>query len=228
MDRLCVILFGPPGAGKGTQARFAKQCLNGPHISTGDMLRERVQSGDPLGRKVSGIMQSGQLVPDELVNQMVADRIDRADCAAGFILDGYPRTEEQAAVLKEMLAARSVRPMVVYLKVDYNKIIARLSGRRLCPQCGALYSVSSNPPRVSEVCDYDGSKLAVRDDDREEVVRERLVAYDRESRPVLDYFRRSGFSFCEVDGDSGTPQSIGNQICALIQAETAGGQVRRT
>ncbi len=153
--RLCLILFGPPGSGKGTQATLLREKLGMAHISTGDMLRERVASGDELGKAVAGIMQSGGLVPDELVNRMVEDRIEQKDAVSGFILDGYPRTVAQAQLLDCVLKARKIRTVVVYLKVDYNVVIARLSGRRQCPTCGALYSVSANSPAVSEVCDYD-------------------------------------------------------------------------
>src|SRR5438874_497601 len=129
------------------------------HISTGDMLRERIASGDALGRTVSGMMQTGELVPDSIVNQMVEERIEQPDSAKGFILDGYPRTVSQARLLQTVLSAKNIHPKVVHLAVDYNVIIARLSGRRQCPNCGALYSLSANAPNVSENCDYDGSKL---------------------------------------------------------------------
>ena len=128
--------------------------MSGAHISTGDMLRERVASGDELGNRVASLMSQGQLVPDEMVNRMVEDRIEQPDCVAGFILDGYPRTVPQAEILTDMLKAKQVDSMVVHLKVDYNKIIARLSGRRQCPQCGSLYSLASNAPNIAEVCDY--------------------------------------------------------------------------
>src|ERR1700686_4710523 len=133
MGKLSLILFGPLGSGKGTQAKLLKQSLGIAHISTGDMLRERVASGDALGREVAGIMQSGGLVPDETVNRLVAERIQQTDCAKGFMLDGYPRTIGQARLLEQLLGAQGIRPVVIYLKVDYNVIVARLSGRRLCP-----------------------------------------------------------------------------------------------
>lgn len=217
MSRLCIILFGPPGSGKGTQAKLLRQSLGLAHISTGDMLRERIASGDELGLKVASLMQSGGLVPDETVNRLVEDRIDRPDSARGFILDGYPRTVNQAKLLGRMLAGRQIKPRVVHLAVDYNIIIERLSGRRQCPTCGALYSVSANSPTVSEVCDYDGSKLVVRDDDREDVVRERLRAYARETVPVLETLKGLGYTVWEVRGDIGSPQSISKRIEALMQ-----------
>jgi adenylate kinase len=213
MNRLCLILFGAPGSGKGTQAKLLKQSLGLPHISTGDMLRERVERKDGLGLQVAGILQAGGLVPDETVNQLVADRISQPDCVNGFILDGYPRTVRQAEMTLRLLAERQVTPVVVHLKVDYNVIVARLAGRRQCPVCGALYSLSANAPNVSEVCDYDGSRLVVRDDDREEVVTERLKAYDRQTAPVLEYFRNAGLTCWDVDGAGpGGPQAIARRI----------------
>ncbi|MEO8026967.1 MAG: adenylate kinase [Bryobacteraceae bacterium] len=217
MARLCIILFGPPGSGKGTQAKLLRSCMSGAHISTGDMLRERVASGDELGSKVADLMASGQLVPDELVNRLVEDRIELPDSANGFILDGYPRTVPQAEILTGMLEGKGIGPMVVHLKVDYNKIIARLSGRRQCPQCGSLYSLASNAPNIAEVCDYCGSQLVIREDDREDVIRGRLDAYDRQTKPVLEFFRQSGVECQDVDGNDGSPQAISQRICGLIQ-----------
>jgi len=218
MSRLCLILFGAPGSGKGTQAKLLKQSLGLPHISTGDMLRERVARRDELGLKVESILQSGGLVPDVTVNALVADRVEQPDCKPGFILDGYPRTVSQAEILAaEVLTSRGIRTVVVYLRVDYNVIVARLAGRRQCPVCGALYSLSPNAPTVSEVYDYDGSKLVVRDDDREEVVTERLKAYDRQTAPVLEYFRTAGFDCWEVDGaGAGGPQAIAKRIKTML------------
>jgi adenylate kinase len=218
MSRLCLILFGAPGSGKGTQAKLLKQVLGLPHISTGDMLRERVALRDPLGLEVEGLLQSGALVPDATVNRLVADRIERPDCAPGFILDGYPRTVSQAEILFEVLNAREIATVVIHLKVDYNVIVARLAGRRQCPVCGALYSLSPNAPTVSEVCDYDGSNLVVRDDDREEVVTERLRAYDRQTAPVLKYFAEAGIPCWDVDGaGAGGPQAIAKRIQGLLK-----------
>lgn len=227
MDRLCLILFGPPGSGKGTQAKLLRQYLGIAHISTGDMLRERVASGDELGREAAGVMQAGGLVPDALVNRMVEHRIEQPDCEKGFILDGYPRTVEQARLLAGMLGSRGIRPLVTHLKVDYNVIVSRLSGRRQCPTCGALYSVTSNAPTVSEVCDYDGSKLAVREDDRPEVVEQRLRAYERQTEPVLEFLKGLGYAFCEVEGADASPQAIARRIegwIAQVRGEVQQGQ----
>jgi adenylate kinase len=228
-SRPCLILFGPPGSGKGTQAKLLRQALELVHISTGDMLRERVASGDELGKAVAGIMQSGGLVPDEMVNRLVEDRIAQPDAARGFILDGYPRTVAQARLLDCVLRAQAdtltrdgAPAVVVHLKVDYNVIIARLSGRRQCPNCGALYSLSPNSPAVSEVCDYDGSKLMVRDDDREEVVIQRLKAYDLQTAPVLEFLCGAGYRCYDVEGEGRAPQAISRDIRELIEKEFAG------
>jgi adenylate kinase len=218
MKQLCLIMFGPPGSGKGTQATLLRQALGVAHISTGDMLRERVHLGDALD-EIAKIMRAGDLVPDETVNQMVAERIEQPDCAVGFILDGYPRTVNQAALVAGMLAAKHIDPMVIHLKVDYNVIVARLADRRQCAICGASYSLSSNPPRVPGVCDLDGSRLTVREDDREEVVRERLHAYDHKTRPVLEFLKNAGYTVWEVTGDSGPPQAITERILKLIETK---------
>jgi adenylate kinase len=219
MSQLCLILFGSPGSGKGTQAKLLKQSLGIAHISTGDMLRERVALGDEVGRSVASLMQAGELVPDETVNRLVAERIEQPDCANGFILDGYPRTVQQARLLAELLVLRPVRTIVIHLVVDYNVIIARISGRRQCPQCGALYGVTSSAPEVPGVCDKDGTKLVVRDDDREEVVRERLRAYEQQTAPVLAFFKKSGIPCWDVPAADVSPQAIFQEIEGLIRKE---------
>jgi len=219
MGKLCLILFGPPGSGKGTQAKLLKQALGIAHISTGDMLRERVASGDALGQEVAGIMQSGGLVPDEKVNRLVEDRIQEPDCEKGFILDGFPRTVNQARLLGGLLGAQRIPALVIHLEVDYNVIIARISGRRLCPGCGAVYSASANAPHVSEACDYCGATLVVRPDDREEVVRERLKAYDLQTTPVLQFLKETGMPVRDVRGDGDSPQAISRRLEAFVQEE---------
>jgi adenylate kinase len=214
--RNALILFGPPGSGKGTQAKLLKERLGIPHISTGDMLRDRIASGDGLGLKVKELMVAGRLVPDEIVNQMVDERITEPDCANGFILDGYPRTIAQAQAMAQRLQGLGFATVVIHLKVDYTNIIARLTGRRQCPKCGSLYSLTSNPPKVADRCDRDGSVLMVREDDQESVIRERLEAYDRQTRPLLEFFSASGHPFFEVDGISDSPQKILTEICGLL------------
>ena len=196
-----------------------KQSLGIAHISTGDMLRERVASGDAVGLAVASLMQAGELVPDETVNRLVAERIEQPDCENGFILDGYPRTVQQAKLLAELLVLRPIRTVVVHLVVDYNVIIARISGRRQCPTCGALYGVTSSAPKVPGTCDKDGTKLVVRDDDREEVVRERLRAYEQQTAPVLAFFKKSGIPCWDVTAADVAPQAIAQEIEGLIRKE---------
>ncbi len=221
--RRVIVLFGPPGSGKGTQAKILIECLRIPHISTGDMLREHILAGDPLGIEVQSIMRSGKLVPDELVNRLVRERIDRPDSANGFVLDGYPRTTQQAQAMSGELKRRGFEELVIHLKVDYNKLIARLTGRRQCVQCGSLYNTVLKPPKVAGVCDLDGSPLIIRDDDRESVIRERLEAYEAKTRPLLDYFSRNG-GLVEVDGSDSTPIEISDRICELALAKRPGEQ----
>src|SRR5947209_747403 len=214
--RKAIILFGPPGSGKGTQAKLLRGCTNLPHISTGEMLREQLQAGAELGPGVREVMQAGILVSDELVNRMVEQRIAQPDAASGFILDGYPRTLIQAEALTKLLATKQMPQVVVHLKVDYNKVIARLAGRRECPVCGTLYSLSSNPPRVAGICDHDGASLVARDDDSAPVVRQRLDEYERQTKPLLEYFETSGVPSFKVDGSEGSPETIAQRICALV------------
>jgi adenylate kinase len=176
-------------------------------------------AGDALGKEIAAVMQSGGLVPDETVSRMVEGRIEEEDCKQGFILDGFPRTVSQAVLLNRLLAARHIHTVVVHLKVDYNVIISRIAGRRQCPTCGALYSVTSNAPTVSEVCDYDGSKLIVRDDDRPEVVQQRLKAYEEQTAPVLAYLKQAGYSIEDVEGEGASPQVIARRIENAIRED---------
>ena len=177
-----VILLGPPGAGKGTQAKRIEQHYRTPQISTGDILRREREEGTVLGRAAKAVMERGQLVPDELVCHMVADRLRETDCKPGFILDGFPRTAAQAGWLDAFLENEffdksngcNRLPIVIRLDVDYNELLRRLTGRRSCPTCGRTYNVHLQPPKVDELCDVDGTKLVIREDDREEVIRERL------------------------------------------------------
>jgi adenylate kinase len=215
-----VILFGAPGSGKGTQARLLRErCVNGPHISTGDMLRRHIASQDEIGLEVREVMKAGRLVPDRLVNKLVEERIQEPDCREGFILDGYPRTVNQATVLQGLAGRYGIDTAVVHLLVDYEKLVARLSGRRQCPVCGTLYSLATNPPSVAGICDRDGAVLVTREDDRESVIRERLRQYDSETRPVLEYFRSSGVPMVEIEGASAAPETIVDSICGRLAGQ---------
>ena len=214
-----MVLFGSPGSGKGTQAKMLTEYLKVPHISTGDMLRNRIRKGSELGTAVVATMQSGALVSDEVVNLMVEERLTRADAATGFVLDGYPRTLAQAKHLCGWLDRLGIREVVIHLAVDYNIIIARLTGRRECPRCGTLYNVAFHPPKVDELCDLDGEKLAVRDDDREPVIRERLDAYEQQTRPVLECYRASGRRVIEVDASNDPPATVFQEICQAMETD---------
>jgi adenylate kinase len=213
-----IILFGSPGSGKGTQAKLLRNCINGPHISTGDMLRAHIEADDEVGRESERLLKAGKLVPDEWVNELVEQRIAQPDCRTGVILDGYPRTLNQARVLMDLLARSGFRPAVVHLVVDYEKIVARLSGRRQCPVCGTLYSLKTNPPKVPGICDLDGAALVTREDDREPVIRQRLSEYESLTRPLLEYFRNAGVPMFEINGAEATPEKISQQVCGLLQS----------
>ncbi len=190
-----VILLGPPGAGKGTQAKQIVERYGIPQISTGDLLREHVAKGTSLGVEAKVIMERGELVPDELMYGMVAQRLREPDCRRGFVLDGFPRTAAQAGWLDAFLEkelfenSEMCPPVVIQLVVDYTQLLLRLTGRRSCPTCGRLYNIHFQPPRVDELCDVDGTPLITRNDDRSEVITERLTAYEKQTRPVADYYR---------------------------------------
>ncbi|HEX3685719.1 MAG TPA: nucleoside monophosphate kinase [Bryobacteraceae bacterium] len=220
-----IILFGSPGSGKGTQAKLLRRCISGPHISTGDMLRTHIEAGDQVGKESEGLLKTGKLVPDEWVNELVEKRIAEPECRAGVILDGYPRTLNQARVLMDLLARSGFRPAVIHLVVDYEKIVARLSGRRQCPVCGTLYSLKTNPPKVTGICDLDGAALVTREDDRESVIRQRLSEYESLTRPLLDFFRKAGVPMFEINGAGAAPEVISGQVCSLLESSglTANG-----
>jgi adenylate kinase len=217
-SRVAVVLFGAPGSGKGTQAKALADRFSFLHVSTGDLLREHVEADDPLGHEVKALMEAGQLVPDELVSRLVEEAIDRPEARRGVILDGYPRTLAQAERLYQLLAARGIREVVVHLKVDYNEVVARLAARRQCARCGAVYNLVSNPPQRPGVCDRDGGPLVGRPDDREEVIHRRLEAYERQTRPLLDYFARTSSRFHEVEANSRPVEAISEEIAGLVEA----------
>ena len=186
---LRMILMGPPGAGKGTQAKRLEKKLKIPHISTGDMLRQAVAEGTELGRRAQEFMRAGQLVPDEIMIGLVKERLNRADCQGGFILDGFPRTVAQAEALER--AGIEVDHVLEFVVPD-SEVVRRLTGRRVCPKCGAVYHIEFNPPKVDEKCDNCGSTLIIREDDREETVRRRLEVYHSQTTPLLDFYRERG------------------------------------
>ena len=218
---VAVILFGRPGSGKGTIAKYLNRYLGMPHISTGDILREHISAGDELGREVKAVIDSGRLVADELVNRIFVERIEKPDCADGAILDGYPRTIEQAEFVCDLLKRREFDSMVIYLDVDYNEIVSRLTARRICPQCGSVYNLRSKPPRVDGICDLDGAALITRGDDREDVIRQRLTNYDQQTQPLVEFFRGRVNWFHRINGSEGSPEQVGVRVCNLIRDKAA-------
>ena len=206
-----IVLLGAPGAGKGTQAREVSKHFSIPQISTGDMLREAVQKGTPLGLAAKAKMEAGELVPDEVVCGIVEQRVDQPDCQGGFILDGFPRTLAQAEFVDRMLQAKGRgNPLVLDIQVDWDLLLKRLTGRRTCSLCGEIYNVYLNPPRVEGVCDKDGGKLLQRADDSEETIRQRLLAYEKQTSPLIEYYRRKGVLH-EVDGNR-RPELIAGEL----------------
>jgi adenylate kinase len=196
-----LVLLGPPGAGKGTQAARLKERYGAAHLSTGDMLREAVASGTAVGKEAEGIMARGALVPDALINRVVAERIVQPDCAGGFVLDGFPRTIAQAEALDELLAERSLKlDAVIEFAVDDEVLVDRIAGRYACATCGALYHDSAQPTKVPGTCDACGGTAFVRrPDDKPETVRARLRAYHEQTAPLLPYYRDKGL-LVTVDG----------------------------
>ena len=197
-----ILLLGAPGVGKGTQAKELVKIWGIPQISTGDLLRSNVTQGTDLGKVAKEIMGRGELVPDSLVNEMVAVRLQQPDTAKGYILDGFPRTLGQAGWLDGRLAAQTqgLPVVAVSIQVDYNQLLRRITGRRNCPVCQTIYNVFVNPPKRDGFCDVDGAALTLRADDTEEVFKERMRAYAALTAPVVDHYRDLG-RFAEVDGD---------------------------
>jgi adenylate kinase len=223
-----IVLLGPPGAGKGTQAKRIMERYGIPQVSTGDLLRENVVRGTDLGLAAKAVMARGELVSDDLVCEMLQERLKQPDCKRGYILDGFPRTAAQAGWLDALLDhklfdnSRPTRawPIVIRLDVDYNQLLLRITGRRSCPTCGRIYNVHFQPPRVDEVCDLaHGTKLVARNDDRLEVIQPRLTAYDEQTRPVADYYERTG-RLIPVNGDQSMDE-VTAQIFRIIEDHQA-------
>jgi len=204
---MILVLLGPPGAGKGTQAKLLAHQFGVPHISTGDMFRDHKARGTALGKKVQAIMDAGGLVTDDVTNAMVKDRLGRPDVGPGFILDGYPRTTAQAEYLEGLLHSmgRKIDRVVSY-EVAEELVVERISGRRSCPKCGAVFHVSSNPPRQTGVCDRDGAALVQRDDDKPENVKQRMQEYADKTWPLKRFYQERGL-VAEIEG-VGTPEGI--------------------
>jgi adenylate kinase len=222
-----IILLGPPGAGKGTQADRIRKAFAIPHISTGEILRANVAAKTRLGNLAKIYMERGDLVRDEQVSEMVAARLVEADCSRGFILDGFPRTVAQARWLDQFFSSKlfdksscsQVQPIVIDFQVEYNQLLRRLTGRRSCPTCGRIYNIYFQPPRVADFCDVDGSRLVTRKDDSEAVISERLKEYERQTLPLVEYYRQSGrLHVVDADRDPDTVAAaalklVGNGDC---------------
>lgn len=210
-----MILLGPPGAGKGTQAKMLEEKLGIPQISTGDILRKSIDLGTELGNKAKAYMGDGQLVPDEIAIELIKERIIRDDCSRGFILDGFPRTIVQAEKLDETLAEMKLGiDAVIDFEVDPKELIVRLTGRRSCSDCGAMFHDETRPPKKKGFCDHCGSELYQRPDDNEETILKRLEVYENETAPLKDFYRKRG-NLKTLEG-RGSVDEIFSQVCALV------------
>jgi adenylate kinase len=212
-----ILLLGAPGSGKGTQAKELVKLWGIPQISTGDLLRANVASGTALGKEAKEIMGRGQLVPDSMVNEMVAIRLKQRDTAKGYILDGFPRTLPQASWLDGRLGQdeKALPVIAVSIQVDYNQLLRRITGRRNCPVCQTIYNIYVNPPKRNGFCDVEGAALVQRADDTETVFHERMRAYEALTAPVIEHYRDLG-RFAEVDGDRPI-QAIAAGIVAAVE-----------
>jgi adenylate kinase len=213
-----ILLLGAPGVGKGTQAKELMARWGIPQISTGDLLRYNRDHGTRLGQQAKEIMAAGHLVPDDLVNQMVAERLKQPDTAAGYVLDGFPRTLNQAEWLDKHLATdpKSLPVIAVSIQVGYTQLLRRITGRRSCPVCGTIYNIYLQPPKVDEKCDLDGTPLERRSDDTEEVFQERMRTYETQTAPVVEHYRAQG-RFEEVDGDQPVEKVAADVIAAVAR-----------
>jgi len=211
-----LIIFGPPGSGKGTVSEEVAKVYGIPHISTGDLLREHISKKTALGMKAKEYMDRGELVPDELVNEVLKDALSRSECKRGFILDGYPRTLTQAEELEKILSNLGLHiDCVLNLNVSDEEIVKRLSTRRVCKVCGAVYNLITNPPKVEGVCDRCGGTLILRDDDKPDIVKSRLQTYVKMSAPVLNYYVARN-KVLDIDG-SGDVVTVKARVLRILE-----------
>jgi len=211
-----IVLMGPQGAGKGTQAQMLAERLGLTQIATGDILRELAQSSTPLGVQVREVQAAGQLVSDDILAEVVKSRLSRGDCERGCILDGFPRTLPQAWLLESIAESLGHQITVINMDAPRDVLIKRLSGRRTCSACGAIYNVYFKPSKKEGVCDLDGQPLITRSDDNEEAIARRLALYDEKTRPLVDYYTQSG-RLHSVDG-TGTPEDVFRRIIPIFES----------
>lgn len=210
-----LILLGPPGAGKGTQAVFIAEKYTIPHISTGDIFRDNVKRGTELGKKAKNYMDSGLLVPDELVVEIVEDRLKQSDCANGFLLDGFPRTVAQAKTLDKVLKNIGVSlDKVINIEADKGVLVERAVGRRICRECGTTFHIKNNPSTKGDICDRCGGNLYQRDDDNEETVTRRIEVYLKETAPLIEYYSKQN-KLVTVDGTEEIDKVFGDIVVSL-------------
>jgi adenylate kinase len=214
-----IVLMGPQGAGKGTQAHLLAERLNLPMVATGDILREMALSDAPLGLQIRAVQAAGQLVSDDILAEVIKTRLSRADCEAGCILDGFPRTLPQAKLIELIAGELGHRITVISIEMPRELLFKRLAGRQTCGACGAIYNLYFAPGKKEGVCDVDGQPLFTRSDDNEESIAQRLALYDEKTRPLLDYFAGSG-RLHRVDG-TGSPEEVFSRIVKILGRQTA-------
>jgi adenylate kinase len=224
-EELRLVMLGAPGAGKGTQAKRVATAYGLPHISTGDMFRAEVEADTELGRRVRQVLEEGQLVPDNVTVRMLESRLAEADARDGFVLDGFPRSQPQARMLDDLLAGQGARiDVALDLDVPDDEIVDRLTARRVCPECGAIYNMKFSPPREDEVCDnrarHGTVKLVRRPDDTEPVVRQRLEVYHEATEPVMAHYREAGV-LESVNGSGASPDEVFERIKGILGREGA-------
>ena len=218
---LRIVMLGAPGAGKGTRAKQMAEKHGLPHISTGDIFRAHLRQGTPLGLQVKGYLDSGQLVPDQLTCAIVADRTAQDDCNNGYILDGFPRSLPQAEEFQRLLGHRGEKvDLAINIDVTDPEIVDRLTARRSCPKCGAIYNLKFKPPKKNNTCDLDGETLIQRQDDKEETVRDRLKVYHETTEPIIDYYGRQGV-LKTIQGTSSTPDAVFKKVEEIVSAAGA-------